>query len=124
MKLRLFILILTALFGVASVNAQNAGEVRRRMEQRLSQVDALKAKGVIGENNRGLLEVRGQADASASAVVAEENKDREFVYATIAKETGATPDAVGKARARRIAQNSNPGVWIQDDAGNWAQKAR
>ena len=31
-----------------------------RQHQRLSQVDALKSKGAVGENNRGLLEARGQ----------------------------------------------------------------
>jgi uncharacterized protein len=122
MMFRIFLLILATLVGAATVQAQNVAEVRRRMEQRLGQIDALKSKGVVGENNRGFVEVRGQGDASAAGVVSEENKDREIVYATIAKETGATPEAVGRKRAQRIAQNSNPGVWVQDEAGNWARK--
>lgn len=122
MKLRIFVILFITFFGVAAVHAQNASDVRRRMEQRLSQIDALKSKGVIGENNRGFVELRGQGDATAAAVIAEENNDREFVYAAIARETGATPAAVGKARARRIAQNSNAGVWIQDEAGKWGRK--
>src|SRR5687767_10972769 len=122
MTLRIFILVLATCFGAVALQAQNIGDVRRRMEQRLSQIDGLKAKGVIGENNRGFVEVRSQDDATAAGVVAEENKDRETVYAAIARETGATPDAVGKARAKRIASNSNAGVWVQDEAGNWAKK--
>ena len=122
MMMRIFLFVLASCFVTVAVQAQSTGEVRRRMEQRLSQIDALKAKGSIGENNRGFVEVRGQGDAGAADVVAEENKDREFVYAAIAKETGATADAVGRARAKRIAQNSNAGVWVQDESGNWAKK--
>ena len=54
--------------------------------------------------------------------MADENRDREAVYALIAKETGATPDSVGKARAKQIAANSRPGVWVQDAAGTWVRK--
>lgn len=117
------ILLLCLLLGglTATVHAQNAGELRRRMEQRLPQVDQLKAQGAVGENNRGLLEVRADA-ADAASVVTAENRDREAVYALIARETGATPDSVGRARAKQIAANSRAGVWVQDEGGRWAKK--
>jgi len=102
--------------------AENAAEIRQRMAQRLSTIDDLKAKEAVGENNRGFVEVRGNGAGDAARYVADENHDREAVYAIIAKETGALPDSVGRARAKQIAQNSRPGVWVQDDSGRWAKK--
>ncbi|HEX2861300.1 MAG TPA: DUF1318 domain-containing protein, partial [Lacunisphaera sp.] len=70
----------------------------------------------------GLLEARGSGAADAGAVVAEENRDREAVYALIARETGATPESVGRARAKQIASASRGGVWVQDESGTWKKK--
>ena len=119
-----FITLLAAL-GLVTVStfaAENAADIRRRMEQRLPAIDRLKSAETVGENNRGYLEVRGSGGAEATTVVAEENRDRETVYALIAKETGAHTETVGKARARQIAANSRPGVWVQDAGGAWKKK--
>ncbi len=117
----LFLGLAVALLAAPAAFAQSAAELRQRMAQRLSQVDELKAQGAVGENNRGLLEVRG-GGGSAGSVVDAENRDREAVYALIAKDTGTTPDAVARARARQIAQQARPGVWIQDERGEWKRK--
>jgi uncharacterized protein YdbL (DUF1318 family) len=119
-----FITLLFALcvVSVSAFAAESAGDIRRRMEQRLPAIDRLKTAETVGENNRGLLEVRGSGGAEAGAVVAEENRDREAVYALIAKETGATADSVGRARAKQIAANSRGGVWVQDASGAWKKK--
>ena len=95
---------------------------RARIDQRVPQVDSLKKGGVVGENNRGFLEVRGAGSREADTLVGEENKDREIVYAALAKQTGASPEHVGKARARYILQHSISGVWIQTESGQWKQK--
>lgn len=113
--------VLGALFATTAVWAESAGEIRARMAQRLSQVDDLKSKGAIGENNRGLLEVR-DGGGNAASVVSDENRDREAVYALIAKETGASADSVGRARAKQIAAASRGGVWVQDESGAWKKK--
>lgn len=107
---------------VSAFAAESAADLRRRMEQRLPAIDRLKTAEAVGENNRGLLEVRGSGGTDASAIVAEENRDREAVYALIAKETGASVESVGRARARQIAANSRPGVWVQDERGQWKKK--
>ncbi|MDF3059875.1 MAG: hypothetical protein K0R17_4090 [Rariglobus sp.] len=99
--------------------AQDLGSIRARMEQRIGQIDALKTQGILGENNRGLLEVRSGDD---QGVAAAENADRAVVYAALAKKTGATPDAVGKARAKQIAAASAKGVWVQGENGEWTKK--
>ncbi|MBL9215978.1 MAG: DUF1318 domain-containing protein [Opitutaceae bacterium] len=119
---RLLTLFAAACLLAAPAFAQNAADLRRRMEQRLPQIDALKAQEVLGENNRGLLEERKAGSAEAGRVIADENRDREAVYALIAKDTGASVEAVARARARQIAANSRPGVWLQDDGGRWYRK--
>jgi uncharacterized protein len=119
-----FITLLIALCVVtaSAFAAESAADIRRRMEQRLPVIDRLKTAETVGENNRGLLEVRGNGGTEATAVVSEENRDRDAVYALIAKETGATADSVGRARAQRIAASSRPGVWVQDASGAWKKK--
>lgn len=101
------------------VSAQSLPEIRARMEKRVSQVDVLKASGVLGENNRGFLEVRSGDDAGVAAA---ENADRAVVYDALAKQTGVTADAVGKARAKHIFAASAKGVWVQDQTGEWLKK--
>src|SRR5690349_12677863 len=106
MKTRLFTLFTALCLLAISAFAQSAGDIRRRMEQRLPQIDQLKAQEIVGENNRGFLE---QRKAGGGTTVADENRDREAVYALIAKETGASADSVGRARAKQIAANSAAG---------------
>ena len=118
------LLLLVAAFALLSLSAfgQSAAELRDHMAARLSAIDDLKAKGAIGENNRGMVEVRDASAANASSVVSDENRDREAVYAIIAKETGASTDSVARARAKQIAANSRSGVWVQDESGQWKKK--
>ena len=117
----LLILCGLALAVVPPVRAEDAATVRARMAERLSKIDALKAAGTIGENNRGFTELRG-GGSDAGDVVAAENRDRETVYAAIAKQQGVAAEQVGKARARQIASGSASGVWLQRDDGEWYKK--
>jgi uncharacterized protein YdbL (DUF1318 family) len=119
--LRLFVLCFAFLGATAAVHAEDLGAIRGRMEKRIPQIDTLKTNGTLGENNRGLLEVRA-ASGDASAVASAENADRNAVYAAIAAKTGATADNVGKARAKQIAANSAAGVWLQRENGEWYKK--
>ncbi len=106
----------------ATLMADEKADIARRMTERLPQIDALKERQVVGENNRGLLEARGQATSADRQIVGAENQDRGAVYAIIARETGSTPEAVGRLRARKIAENSKAGVWLQDEGGRWYRK--
>ena len=118
------LLLCAALFTLAApltAQAQSARELQGRMAQRLPQIDELKAAGALGENNRGYLEVR-EDKANAAALAADENRDREAVYALIARETGSSADNVGRARAKQIAAQSKSGVWVQDESGAWRKK--
>ena len=119
------LLALVALFAVALpapvLHAQDLGAVKARMAQRLSKLDELKAKGAVGENNRGFVEARA-SDPAAGAVISAENSDRETVYAALAKQTGTSADQVGRARAKQIASGSAAGVWVQKEDGAWHKK--
>jgi uncharacterized protein YdbL (DUF1318 family) len=117
-----FVLLLGVLtLALPVVQAQDLNAVKARIKARLSTLDSLKASGAVGENNRGFVEVRG-GGGDASSVVSAENSDRETVYAAIAQKTGSTADAVGRARARKIAAESASGVWVQGEDGSWAKK--
>ncbi|MBP7371962.1 MAG: YdbL family protein [Opitutaceae bacterium] len=108
--------------GTVTAHAQDMNAVRQRMEQRLSSLDALKDKGLVGENNRGYLEARGALSPADSSAVAAENADRGIVYAAIARQTGSNSDQVGRARAQKLAEMSKAGVWVQRATGEWARK--
>jgi uncharacterized protein YdbL (DUF1318 family) len=124
MKNRLLpLLLLAALCGAATpmATAQDAG-LKQRMEQRLSSVDDLRRRQIVGENNAGFLELRGPANPQEQELVAAENLDRAAVYAAIAKRNETTKETVGKARAKQIATASAKGLLLQDAEGNWAPK--
>lgn len=116
-----FFFFAIALGLVAGLRAEDLKAVQARMGQRLAQIDAAKSSGALGENNRGLVEVRG-GGGDVGTLASEENKDREIVYAALAQQTKTTAEEVGKSRAQKIAQNSKPGVWIQDAGGDWRKK--
>ena len=115
-SLSLSVLLITGALAFAGSN-----EIKARIKARLPVIDALKADGIIGENNRGCLEFI-KNDKPKEDVVISENQDRKKVYSAIAKQQGTTADLVGKRRAKQIAQRAKPGQWIQDGSGNWYQK--
>jgi uncharacterized protein YdbL (DUF1318 family) len=119
-----FILVAMTLgLGTVAVRAQNEEEIKNRMTQRLSAIDALKDRQAVGENNRGFLEARGQLAGPEQQTVSEENSDRQAVYAALAAKTGTSADTVGRQRAQQISLRSKRGVWIQDPSGEWRQKS-
>ena len=116
---KMLTLLVIGLF-VISVTAY-ADDIKARIKKRLPAIKELKAKGIVGENNKGFLEFVGGKKAKAD-VVAAENKDRKTVYAAIAKQQGTTADLVGKRRAMQISQKARKGEWVQDKSGQWQQK--
>ncbi len=118
---RVLFLFATLALGGVVVHAQDPA-IKARMEQRLGAIDAMKDRGVVGENNRGFLEVRGNASGQDQQLISDENSDRRAVYAAIAAKTGATADSVGRQRAQQLAGLARPGHWIQEQNGQWRQK--
>ena len=123
MKKKVYHVILAVLLGAvfAAGALASAKEIRDRMIARLPEIKALKAKGIVGENNKGFLEFVGQKKEKQD-VVAAENKDRARVYKAIAKQQGTTVELVGKHRAVQIAAKAHRGEWLQDADGKWYQK--
>lgn len=103
--------------GTAAWGQEN---IKQRMQQRLPVINALKAKGIIGENNQGFLEFRGGREKAD--VVNAENADRALVYEAIAKNQGTTADLVGRRRAIQLRELALPGEWLQNESGGWYQK--
>lgn len=119
--LSLFVLA-AAFAGIISLHAADAAGAKAGMRERVAAIDQLKIAEVVGENNRGFLELRKAGDAAGSTAVAAENQDRGVVFADTAARTGSTPDAVGRAFAKQIAAASARGVWIQREDGSWIKK--
>ncbi len=121
-KLLKILLSIIVIYIVVITNLTHAEEdIKSRMKSRLPTITTLKAKGIIGENNKGYLAFLG-SDKSKKDVIDAENKDRETVYTDIAKEQKTTAEVVGRRRATQIAEKANPGEWIQKESGEWYQK--
>ncbi|MCD6292142.1 MAG: YdbL family protein [Deltaproteobacteria bacterium] len=98
-----------------------AGSLKVQMRARQPKIIALKANGIIGENNRGYVEYR-TAKEPRKGLMQAENQDRERVYRAIARQQNTTPEIVGRRRAAQIAERAPSGTWLQDQEGNWYRK--
>jgi uncharacterized protein len=116
--LTLSLLMLTSL----ALSAQNAGELRQRMEARLPAIIELKTEKLVGENNQAYLAALGTLNATQSEVVAAENADRRSVYTMLARQTGAALDLVEKKRAAQLREQAAAGTMIQTESGEWVAK--
>lgn len=103
------------------VQAADVDSAKAGMRSRVAAIDQLKTAGAVGEASTGLLAVREAADG-ADALVAAENADRAIIFAELAKKSGGSPEAAGKAFARQMAVASKPGVWVQKEDGTWYKK--
>ncbi len=135
--------LLDALLGVTPAYAQEVPEpevtnpaIRAIIESRasrLTQINDYKSRGVIGENNRGALEVRDldaisdlRARADVQKLVRAENADREQLYKEIAAAKNIDVSQLDKIRAtyaETLRNNSRPGDWIQMPDGSWQRKS-
>jgi uncharacterized protein YdbL (DUF1318 family) len=117
----LIILPLAVVFAEGAFDPASAEDLKARFNARNAAIVDLKAKGIVGENNKGFLEFVG-GKKEKQGVVAEENSDRLKVYTAIAKRQGTSPEAVGIQRAIQISKKALPGDWLQDANGKWYQK--
>jgi uncharacterized protein YdbL (DUF1318 family) len=132
-----------ALFGVTPAYAQGVPEpettnpaIRKIIDSRaarLAEVNEHKSSGVIGENNRGELEIRDlaavsdlRARAAVQKLVRAENADREQLYKEIAAAKGIDPSQLDRIRetyAETLRANARAGDWIQMADGSWKRKS-
>ena len=109
--------------------------IRKIIDSRAARVGDLrrfKSDGVIGENNKGLLEVRNleavsdlRARADLQRLVRAENADREELYKEIAAAKNVDLAQLPRIRetyASTLRDFAGPGEWIQMPNGDWKQK--
>ena len=92
------------------------------MKDRLPRIDQLKAAGVIGEGNDGMIAARTALTDVQEGLVEAENADRKELYSLVARRSGQSLKEVGKQRAVRIAQQALAGVWLENAKGDWIKK--
>ena len=120
-KLTLFLslLLATILLSGTQIFAQDETALKERILQRVSSIDSLKLSGKVGENNIGLLAQRGALSSKETALMNAENKDRRALYGILAKRLKLSVKVVGQGRAEELRKKSAPGVWLQDNDGQW-----
>lgn len=122
MRFKFISLFCILIIGAAVATAlAGAGDLKKRMAARQPAINALKAGGIVGENNQGYLTLR-KKQGDKKALVDAENADRRNVYQVIAKQQGTTAEHVGRRRALKIADIAAQGTWLQNAKGKWYQK--
>jgi uncharacterized protein YdbL (DUF1318 family) len=104
-------------------------QLTAQMTQRHRQLTPFYASGAVGMTDNGLITVRDAAAVplksrnDVNRLVAEENRDRNALYAEIAKANGNPqwePDIRRTFAARWVA--NAPGGWWYQSGGGWLQK--
>jgi uncharacterized protein len=117
----------------ADINVSNPAirGLRDSIKRRSGAIKPYMDKGSAGINQGGLLVVRSSEGlslkerAEVQQLIEAENRDREALYAEIAKANNIPPDAVPKIKgifANSWIDQAQTGWWIQDTQGNWKRK--
>ena len=101
-------------------------EVQTALDNRKGRFDklsALKAKGIIGENNRGYVEALA-SDPEAKGLTDQENQDRKVIYTVIEKQNNLSDalDMIEKAFAETQRERAASGEKVQNPDGSWVTK--
>ena len=103
--------------------------VQKALESRKArspELRALKTKGVIGENNRGFIEVlKPVLTPKGKSLIEAENQDRKFIYETVVAQNHLGPDGLANveeqyAKTRR--ERAKKGDRVQLPSGKWVKK--
>ena len=99
---------------------QSALDGRR---DRYEELSALKAKGVIGENNRGYVQAL-KSEGNVDALVKGENSDRKAIYQAIAEQNNLSGEieTIDKVFASVQRDKAGSGEMIQTEDGRWVSK--
>lgn len=109
--------------------------IRKIIDSRSARFNELRKyfdQGVLGENNKGLVEVKAldavadlKEKAAVQRLVRAENVDREELYKEIAAAKNVDLAQLPKIRetyAETLRQNAKAGDWIQGPDGAWVKK--
>jgi uncharacterized protein YdbL (DUF1318 family) len=117
----------------ADINVSNPA-IRALKDSIKARSDAIKPfmdRGNVGIASEGLLTIRSidglnlKERAETKQLVDAENRDREALYAEIAKANGFPKDSIPKIKsifAKSWIDQARSGWWIQDGQGNWKRK--
>ena len=117
----------------ADINVSNPAirGLRESIKRRSGAIKPYMDKGTAGINQDGMLVVRSSEGLSlkergeVQQLIEAENRDREALYAEIAKANNIPPDALPKIKgifAKSWIDQAQSGWWIQDLQGNWKRK--
>lgn len=86
-----------------------------RRKDRLVELSSWEAKGIIGENKKGFVEIRNSQvpDPPLSQIVSAENSDRMIIYRSIAEKNGTLVAEVQKLYAKRLQEKAPSGTPIE-----------
>lgn len=108
-------------------------ELKERMSARYATLSALRDAGKVGETPSGAVKLvkaefgtdkvdpRDASKGTVADLVAAENKDREALYALVAKKHQITPAEAGKQNGVRNFENAKPDHFVEVD-GKWVQR--
>ena len=117
--------------GVLQVSTASIRALKTAIKKRFPKLIPYFQKGIIGENNRGLLEIKSWQGVSLAKrakvkqLVEAENKDRMSLYQEVAKNMGIDPSQLGKVQkifAKQWQKTAPSGTWIQTEEGKWVRK--
>ena len=117
----------------ADINVSNPAirALKESIKERSGAIKPFMDRGNIGIAQDGLLAVRSteglnlKERADTKQLVDAENRDRENLYAEIAKANSIPKESIPKIKsifARSWLDQAQPGWWIQDGQGNWKRK--
>jgi uncharacterized protein YdbL (DUF1318 family) len=109
--------------------------IRKIIDSRSARFNELRGyfdQGVLGENNKGLVDIRNlealtdlKARADVQRLVKAENADRQELYKEIAAAKNvdlAQLPKIQETYAATLRQNAKAGDWIQQPDGKWVKK--
>jgi uncharacterized protein YdbL (DUF1318 family) len=132
-RLASLILVSEAHAQEADINVSNPAirALKDSIKERSAAIMPFMDRGNIGIAQDGLLAIRGtdglnlKERAETKQLVDAENRDRENLYAEIAKAIGIQKESIPKIKnifAKSWLDQARAGWWIQDGQGNWKRK--
>ena len=102
-------------------------KVLNRRHARAAELKTLKAKALIGENNKGFFMILKSSDIHAreKSLVEAENHDRKFIYNTVVMQNHLGEKGLAKVEedfAKTHSARAMKGDFIQTPSGKWIQK--
>ncbi len=101
-------------------------KVLNSRKARAHELQTLKAKGLVGENDKGFIQaLKSSLQIKEKSLVEAENHDRKFIYDTVVAQNHLGSEGLAKvekefAKTRR--ERAKKGDLIQDSDGQWVRK--